>query len=65
MSSRSYENFLINMRLKLEGIGATLSSEDDGLTKIRRIVPGGAADKHGKIKVGDKIVERSRRASRR
>ena len=56
MSKTSYENFLINMRLELEGIGATLQSTDDGLTVIRRIVPGGAADKHGKLKVEDKIV---------
>ncbi len=56
MSKSTYENFLINMRLELEGIGATLQSTDDGLTVIRRIVPGGAADKHGKLKVEDKIV---------
>ncbi len=56
MSRSSYVNFQINMSLELEGIGATLQSTDDGLTVIRRIVPGGAADKSGKIKVEDKIV---------
>ena len=46
MSSETFENFMIQMRLQLEGIGATLqSSEDDGYTVIKRIVPGGAADK--------------------
>ncbi len=56
MSPSTYENFQITMRLELEGIGATLQSTDDGLTVIRRIVPGGAADKHGKLKVEDKIA---------
>lgn len=57
MSSETFENFMITMRLQLEGIGATLqSSEDDGYTVIKRIVPGGAADKQGELKVEDKIV---------
>lgn len=54
-SKTTYENFLIQMRLNLEGIGASLQSED-GVTVIKRIVPGGAADKVGTIKVEDKIV---------
>ncbi len=56
MSKSSFESFLINMKLELEGIGATLRSTDDGLTEIARIVPEGAADKHGELKVEDKIV---------
>jgi carboxyl-terminal processing protease len=56
MSRSSYVNFQINMSLELEGIGATLQSTDDGMTVIRRLVPGGAADKGGKLKVEDKIV---------
>ncbi len=56
MSKSSYENFEIEMGLQLEGIGATLASTDDGLTEIKRIVPGGAADKNGNIKVDDKII---------
>ena len=56
MSRPTYENFKINLGLKLEGIGATLQSTDDGLTQIKRIVPGGAADKHGELEVNDKIV---------
>jgi carboxyl-terminal processing protease len=55
-SKSTFENFEIEMRLQLEGIGATLASTDDGLTEIKRIVPGGAADKSGAIKVDDKIV---------
>ena len=57
MSNETFENFMISMRLQLEGIGATLqASEDDGYTIIKRIVPGGAADKQGELKVEDKIV---------
>lgn len=56
MSPTSFEDFMIMMRLNLDGIGATLQSTDDGLTQIKRIVPGGAADKCGEISVDDKIV---------
>lgn len=56
MSKGSFENFLIAMRLELEGIGATLQATDDGYTVIKRIVPNGAADKQGDLKVEDKIV---------
>ena len=57
MSRDTFENFMIQMRLQLEGIGATLqASEDDGYTIIKRIVAGGAADKQGELKVEDKIV---------
>ncbi|MEE2643237.1 MAG: carboxy terminal-processing peptidase [Planctomycetota bacterium] len=54
-SKTTYENFQISMSLKLEGIGASLQSED-GITVIKRIVPGGAADKEGSLKVEDRIV---------
>ena len=56
MSKETFENFLIAMSLELEGIGATLQATDDGYTVIKRVVPGGAADKQGEIKVEDKIV---------
>lgn len=52
---KSLEEFRISTRLALEGIGAVLRSED-GLTKIMSLVKGGAAEKTGKVKVGDKIV---------
>lgn len=54
-SRTTYENFQISMSLKLEGIGASLQSED-GITVVKRIVPGGAADKEGSLKVEDRIV---------
>lgn len=56
MSKGSFENFLIQMALELEGIGATLQGTDDGYTVIKAIVPGGAAATQGGIKVEDKIV---------
>ena len=43
------------MRLNLDGIGAQLTSED-GYTKLTSIVPGGAADKDGRLKPGDRIT---------
>jgi carboxyl-terminal processing protease len=49
------EQFAINMRLSLFGIGAKLRSED-GYAKIVELVPGGPALKSGKIKAGDRIV---------
>ena len=54
-SPSSLDEFRIQTRLSLEGIGAVLRSED-GFTKIQSLVKGGAAFKTGKVKVGDKIV---------
>lgn len=55
MSPSTLKNFEIAMRLELEGIGASLQSED-GYTVIKKILPGGAADKDGRLKVEDKII---------
>ncbi len=55
MSPGTLENFRIVMSLNLDGIGAQLT-EEDGYTKLTSIVPGGAADKDGRLKPGDKIV---------
>ena len=55
MSSGTYENFLIMMRLELEGIGASLQAED-GYVVVKTIIPGGAAEKEGELKLEDKIV---------
>ncbi|MEW6507614.1 MAG: carboxy terminal-processing peptidase [Bacteroidota bacterium] len=48
-------NFNIAMKLSLEGIGATLRSEND-YTIVASIVPGGPAHKSGLLKEEDKIV---------
>jgi len=55
MSPSSVEDFDINMKLSLVGIGAMLRPED-GTAKIVRIIPGGPADQDGRLKAGDKIV---------
>ena len=49
------EDFNISMSLSLEGIGATLRS-DDGYVVISELTPGSPADKSGKLKPGDKII---------
>ncbi len=55
MAPREQANFNMHLKLELKGIGATLRP-DDGQTVVETIVPGGAADKDGRIKIGDKIV---------
>lgn len=55
MSPTTLEDFNIQMRLNLDGIGAQLQ-EKDGKTTITRVIPGGAADKHGELKPDDVIV---------
>ncbi len=54
-SPRSAEDFELNMSLKLEGIGALLTTEDD-YAKIVSLVPGGPAEKSGQIDPEDKIT---------
>jgi carboxyl-terminal processing protease len=55
MSPRTSENFDINMRLSLEGIGALLSSEGD-FVEIVELITGGPAAGSGKLEAGDRIV---------
>jgi carboxyl-terminal processing protease len=55
-SPKSAEDFEMAMSLKLEGIGALLTTEDDYPT-IVSVVPGGPAEKTGKINPDDKIVK--------
>ncbi len=55
MSPRSLDNFEIQMRLELDGIGAALQSID-GYTVVNKIIPGGAAGKDGRLKPEDRIV---------
>lgn len=55
MSPTTLENFEIMMRLNLEGIGASLQSID-GYTVVKKIIPGGAADRQGELQVEDRVV---------
>ncbi len=55
MGPSNLESFEISMRLSLTGIGAELRSED-GYAKIQRLVPGGPAERSGKMRAGDKLV---------
>ncbi len=52
----SKEQFDINMRGSLEGIGALLR-EDDGFIKVIRIIPGSASARQGGLKAEDIILE--------
>lgn len=49
------DDFKIQMSLSLEGIGATLSSQD-GFTVVEQLVPGGAAARSSLIEPQDKII---------
>lgn len=55
LSPRAAKAFQESMNLSLEGIGATLTQEDD-VTSIKSLVPGAPAAKSKKLVVGDKIV---------
>ncbi len=55
LSQEDHEDFEINMKLSLEGIGASLSTQY-GHTVIERLISGGAAARSGKLKSKDKIL---------
>lgn len=55
LSPWGVEDFEIGMKLSLQGIGALLSSED-GAAKVERLIPGGPAERDGRLKAGDKII---------
>lgn len=54
-SDSALKDFRIAMELSLEGIGAVLTV-DDGMTVVREIVGGGAADRNGLLQPDDKII---------
>jgi carboxyl-terminal processing protease len=54
-SAATYEDFGIQMKLKLVGIGALLGVEDD-ICIVKEIVPGGPADLGRQLKPNDKII---------
>ncbi|MDP6443279.1 MAG: carboxy terminal-processing peptidase [Pirellulaceae bacterium] len=54
-SPNTLDDFHIRMALNYQGIGAELQDED-GAAVIRRVIPGGAAEKQGQLKAKDRIV---------
>ena len=54
-SPDTFEDFGINMRLQLFGIGALLGLEDD-VCVLKEIIPGGPADLSRQLKPNDKIL---------
>ena len=55
-SSDTLQDFSIQMKLSLIGIGAVLGIEDDGNCAVKEVKPGSPADISGQIHVNDKIV---------
>ena len=56
LDKEALEQFYISMHLRLEGIGATLTSQF-GYTIVKEVIPGGAAFKSKKIEPEDIILE--------
>ncbi len=54
-SADTFEDFAIQMKLKLVGIGALLGVDDD-VCSVKEIVPGGPADLGRQLKPADKII---------
>ncbi len=55
LSFDDMQDFQIQMQLSLEGIGASLSSQD-GFVVIEALIPGGSADRLGNLEPKDKII---------
>src|SRR4051812_23706058 len=56
LSADTLQDFSIQMKLSLIGIGAVLGIEDDGNCVVREVKPGSPADLSGHIRTNDKIV---------
>jgi len=54
-SASQAEDFDISMKLSLFGIGALLGSED-GAARVMRLIPGGPAERDGRLRPGDRII---------
>jgi carboxyl-terminal processing protease len=55
LSKEESDNFDISMKLSLVGVGAVLRS-DDGFARVMEVVPGGPADRDGRLKESDRIA---------
>ncbi len=56
LSSDTLQDFSIQMKLSLIGIGAVLGIEEDGNCIVREVKPGSPADLSGLIRNNDKII---------
>lgn len=56
MSAKEEQRFKDMIKASIVGIGAQLSEQDDGTTRIEGIVKGGPAAKNGQLKLGDRII---------
>jgi carboxyl-terminal processing protease len=56
MSPKTFEDFDIAIRAQLQGIGALLGPNEEGDTTVKEVVPGGAAERDGRLKAGDRII---------
>ncbi len=56
LSSDTLQDFSIQMKLSLIGIGAVLGIEDDGNCVVKEVKAGSPADLSGQIRTNDKIV---------
>ena len=54
-SPHNYEEYRIQMSRAYHGIGASLGAEDDHVL-VREVLPGGPADKDGRLRAGDRIT---------
>ena len=54
MAAQELKNFDISIKLSLDGIGGP--RWEDGYTVVNSIIPGGAAARHGKLRVEDRII---------
>ena len=54
-SPHNYEEYRIQMSRAYHGVGASLSLEDDYVL-VREVLPGGPADKDGRLRAGDRIT---------
>jgi carboxyl-terminal processing protease len=55
MAPETEEDFDISMSLSLQGIGAVLTTKDS-YVEIVSIIPGGPAERDGRLKEGDRII---------
>jgi len=55
MSKDSFDDMMQSLQLSLTGIGASLQSEN-GFAVIKELIPGGPAEKDGRLQPEDKII---------